>query len=56
MPEPVKRTLAASKEKMQRTAKGKRSPNRLAGPRFRNSPGGRRLEELRKKKRGQADE
>ncbi len=50
MSEKVGREQAASKKKMRDAARKKTLPDSPSSPRFRKSPGGKRLAALRKKK------
>jgi hypothetical protein len=50
MTEDVRRTLSENKKKMQELAKKQTPQDHVSGPPFRNTPGGRRMAELRKRK------
>lgn len=53
MTEDVSRRIGESKKKIQRLAKEQTHPNSAAGPKFRSTPTGRKLAELKKRKQGQ---
>lgn len=54
MTDAARREQFQSKRKMQEAAKKMAAPNREFGPKFRNSPAGRRLARIRKDKLGEA--